>query len=63
MTEEGVKRIAGGDFKTKFREIIWTADINKEMPIMIAPDKSLLILSTAQGLEENTPKMRIPGSE
>ena len=39
MTEDGVKTMAHGDFKDKFREIIWTADVNKELPIRVLPDK------------------------
>ncbi len=40
VSEEGVKKMAhehggAGDYKTKFREILWTSNINKEMPIMI----------------------------
>ena len=44
VSEEGVKKMAmemgtAGDYRTKFREIVWTSDINKEMPIIVLPDK------------------------
>ena len=39
MTENGVKTMAHGDFRDKFREIIWTVDVNKELPIRVLQDK------------------------
>ena len=44
VSEDGVKKMAmehggAGDYRTKFREILWTSDRNKEMPIMVVPDK------------------------
>jgi len=35
MTEDGVKIAAGADYRNKFRDIIWTSDINRELPIMM----------------------------
>lgn len=31
---------AGVDYKSKFKEINWTADINKEIPIRFSGDKA-----------------------
>lgn len=31
---------AGIDYKSKFKEINWTADINKEIPIRFSGDKA-----------------------
>ena len=57
LTEDGIKKATGADFRTKFREIVWTADISKEMPIMVVQDKSLI-----KG-DADTPQLRTPGSE
>jgi len=34
-----VKTMAHDDFRDKFREIIWTVDVNKELPIRVLQDK------------------------
>jgi hypothetical protein len=39
ITEEGIMKQAGVDYKSKFKEINWTADINKELPIRFSADK------------------------
>jgi hypothetical protein len=46
-------KVAGIDYRSKFKEINWTADINKELPIHVLLDKS--------GLGINQGK--IPGAE
>ena len=33
MSEDGIKSIAKSDYSSKFKEVNWTNDINKEMPI------------------------------
>lgn len=62
MTENGVKTMAHGDFRDKFREIIWTADVNKELPIRVLQDK--LGQEVMRGLSsDEAPVIRTPGSE
>ena len=39
ITEEGIMKQAGVDYKSKFKEINWTVDINKELPIRFSADK------------------------
>lgn len=39
ITEEGLKRQSGIDYTSKFKDINWTADIERELPIKIAYDK------------------------
>ena len=38
MSEDGIKSITKSDYNTKFKEINWTNDINREMPIKMTKD-------------------------
>lgn len=38
MTEDGIKRKAGIDYTTKFKEINWTSRIDQELPIRMLVD-------------------------
>lgn len=39
MSEEGLKNITKGDYKTKFKNIQWTYDFNHELPVKVSSNK------------------------
>ncbi len=53
VTQEGIMKIAGIDYKSKFKEINWTAEVNKELPIQLVLDKS------GAGISQG----KVPGAE
>ena len=54
MTEDGIKRQAGIDYTSKFKELNWTSDIRKELPIRVVIDRERKTSNSAE---------RLPGSE
>lgn len=46
----------GADYKSKFKDINWTSDIDKELPIHVVYDKD-------KRLTEQSVADRVPGSE
>lgn len=56
MTEQGIKRAAGIDYTSKFKDINWTTEIERELPIRMVNDKE-----RRQAVVN--PADRLPGSE
>ncbi len=56
MTEEGIKRAAKIDYTSKFKDINWTTEIERELPIRMVNDKERRNAVTVPG-------ERLPGSE
>lgn len=36
VSEDGIKKILNNDYKHKFKDILWTSNINQELPVKVS---------------------------